>query len=214
MKKNKIVIMGIGIIGIVILIITGIVCCSIFNNQSIEYLQRYSTIGNISQVTAMIISGINLFAILYFFYFDKRDKIEDNKILSKAHWFNDFIYEKNMVILEEFFIELKEIVAEANSISKDIATKEFNSLIKIKFDSISEKILNILETFVSLIEVMDEELSENLNDIIMKLQDELTVELEKCACTDTCDICKEIILKYRKEIIKILYNYNISIYNR
>ncbi|MCX0405015.1 hypothetical protein, partial [Clostridium perfringens] len=86
MKKNKVIIAIISIIGLVTLVFSGVISYKIFNDQSIDYITRYSVIGNISQIAAMAIAGINLFAILYFFYFDKRDKIEDNKILSKAQW--------------------------------------------------------------------------------------------------------------------------------
>lgn len=214
MKKNKIIIVIIAIIGLGALVFPSWICYRIFNNQDIEYVTRYSIIGNISQIAAMVIAGINLLAILYFFYFDKRDKIEDNKILSKAQWFNDFIYEKNINNIEEFFIKLNQIVIDVNSIPKNMPTESFGSLIKKEFGKITEETFNISNTLVPILEIINDDLAQSLDDTILSLQDEITEELQKSACLDTCEKCKEIILKYRKAIIKILYDYNISIYNR
>ncbi|EHK2307032.1 TPA: hypothetical protein ACSQIM_000523 [Clostridium perfringens] len=214
MKKNKVIIAIISIIGLVTLVFSGVISYKIFNDQSIDYITRYSVIGNISQIAAMAIAGINLFAILYFFYFDKRDKIEDNKILSKAQWFSDFVYEKNIIKIEEFFIKLNEIVINANSIPKDMSTEVFSDLIKKEFENITEETFNISNILIPILDIIDKNLAEDLDNTILSLQDEITEELQKCACSDTSDKCKEIILKYRKKVIKILYDYNISIYNR
>lgn len=214
MKKNKVIVGIIAIIGLFTLIFTSYICYKIFNNQDIGYTTRYSIIGNISQIATMFISGINLFAILYFFYFDKGDKIKDNKILSKAQWFNDFIYEKNISKIEDFFIKLNQIVIDVNLIEKNMTTESFSNLIKKEFEKVTEETLNITNTLVPILEIISTDLARNLDDTILSLQDEITEELQKSACLDTCDKCKEIILKYRKKIIKILYDYNISIYNR
>ncbi|HBI6908692.1 hypothetical protein ACV3Y9_02215 [Clostridium perfringens] len=178
---------------------------NIFNSNDLSYIDKYTIIGNVSQIFTVLLTLVNLFFILYFFYFENKNKIEENKIISKANWFNDFIYERNIGKFENFFENLKSI---AIGIDENISEEKM----KKTFDEVNELFFIIYDNFISLVEIIDEELFSELSSMLYDFQDEFTEKLQQL------DIAavewNETVGRYRKQIIKRIYDYNINIYNK
>ena len=204
MKQNKSVVSLVIILSLIALLGVGF-WYNIFNSNDLSYIDKYTIIGNVSQIFTVLLTLVNLFFILYFFYFENKNKIEENKIISKANWFNDFIYERNIGKFENFFENLKSI---AIGIDENISEEKM----KKTFDEVNELFFIIYDNFISLVEIIDEELFSELSSMLYDFQDEFTEKLQQL------DIAavewNETVGRYRKQIKKRIYNYNINIYNK
>ncbi|HAT4310216.1 hypothetical protein ACV30B_02400 [Clostridium perfringens] len=204
MKQNKSVVSLVIILSLIALLGVGF-WYNIFNSNDLSYIDKYTIIGNVSQIFTVLLTLVNLFFILYFFYFENKNKIEENKIISKANWFNDFIYERNIGKFENFFENLKSI---AIGIDENISEEKM----KKTFDEVNELFFIIYDNFISLVEIIDEELFSELSSMLYDFQDEFTEKLQQL------DIAavewNETVGRYRKQIIKRIYDYNINIYNK
>lgn len=204
MKQNKSVVILVIILALIATLGIGF-CYNIFNSNDLLYIDKYTIIGNAAQIFTVLLTFVNLFLILYFFYFENKNKIEENKIISKANWFNDFIYERNIGKIEEFFGDLKSI---AIGIDENISEEEM----KKTFDEVNNHFFVIYDNFITLVEIIDEELFSELSSMLYDFQDEFTEKLQQVK--SAAHECNETVGGYRKQIIKRIYDYNINIYNK
>lgn len=222
MKKKQIQI----IIGIIILVIIFLGLHHIYvrhikwilcaNKIETVTVNKYAILSYIGQLICTVFSFVNLVLILVFFNKDRKYKVNEQIIITKTHWFTDLIYEKNIISVERFFEDsiniIKKIYSLSNKSQKDNCIKNK----KAQFAHLSSSIDSLSNKFIGLVEIIDNELSKELEKLLENYQDELTKKLEKLILgTDKAKLLKECIetaQEYKKNFIRKLYTYNIELY--
>ncbi|MCS6110972.1 hypothetical protein FDB55_01980 [Clostridium botulinum] len=203
-RIEKVSIKGLGILSVIV-VIGYIIILGCNMNDKVNFIYNYSQI--ISSITACI----NLGFIVYFFYNEKQDKLNSEKKNNKAHWFNEFIYEKNVNAILQFFNCSIDIVNDIHKIESEDNINEYRKQISGKFNQLSNEINNLNEQFTFFIQIVDKQLSEDLYKLLEKYEDELKENLSS-VFSDRNRKCIEIVNSYKRQFIKLIYDYSISLY--
>lgn len=174
--------------------------------------EKYTILGNVSQIISMILSFVNLCLILIFFIKDNNSAINEKKVSTKIHWFTNIIYEKNMYRIDDLFKSATKVVEEIRDLSEDTKVNDYHREIKKQYRELSNSISVFNENFTSLIEIIDIDLVIKLDDIIMKFQDDLTRKLEEVSNPKLYKESIAIIKDNKIIFTKELYEFNINLY--
>lgn len=197
-----------GLILFFVLIIIGYTFISVLKisiDSKVSYLYNYS------QVISSIIACINLLALILFFYGEKDDKLAEEKRLTKSHWFNDFIYEKNIEYIFGFFNSSLIIVDEISNIS-EADYKIYRKRVIKKFNELSANVSEFNNRFTMLIEIIDKQFYSDLYNLLEEYEDKLKENLQNISDSDNITKkCNDIVNSYKKEFIKKIYDYTMKL---
>lgn len=203
---------------IVIIIVVPIVAYFIAFKYIMKYetyvnsVEKYAIFGNAAQVVALLLAFINLCLIAMFFIKDSKQKLLEQKRSTKMHWFTNIIYEKNIDKIDEFFDNTRKILDEIDKLKSDLTVKQYHEEMKGNFSKLSSCILLFSDSFISLVDIIDSNLYLKLDLMIENFQDELTDKLQETGNINGHKEAMEIINLNKKNFIKELYNFNISLY--
>lgn len=214
MKKNiKNDLILIGIIILLPIIFYFIVFKYIMKYETyLNSVEKYAIFGNAAQVVALLLSFINLCLIVVFFVKDNKKRLLEQKRSTEIHWFTNIIYEKNIDKIDEFFENTKKIVDEIDSLKDDLNVREYHRKMRVNFSKFSNCILLFSDNFISLVDIIDNKLYEELDTMILNFQDDLTNKLQEVENINGYKEAIEIINYNKKNFIKSLYNFNINLY--
>ncbi|MCE5222364.1 MAG: hypothetical protein LLF98_14255 [Clostridium sp.] len=197
-----------GLILFFVLIIIGYIFISVLKisiDSKVSYLYNYS------QVISSIIACINLLALILFFYGEKDDKLAEEKRLTKSHWFNDFIYEKNIEYIFGFFNSGLIIVDEISNID-EADYKIYRKRVIKKFNELSANVSEFNNRFTMLIEIIDKQFYADLYNLLEEYEDKLKENLQNISDSDNITKkCNDIVNSYKKEFIKKIYDYTMKL---
>jgi hypothetical protein len=79
------------------------------------------TLSEASDIAQVVIAGVNLFLVFYFFYQQKRDSRLANKKSVRLQWFKELVMQPNLAVFNQFFTDIEDLRARllATPISND-----------------------------------------------------------------------------------------------
>lgn len=169
---------------------------------------------NLIDTIECFVMTINLVFIIIVYYSDKHQKLIDEKSNYKMYWYKTFILDDNIKFIREFF-DMQN--SQIDKLINDKLNKRYSDLTELREVHFSdwttlhnEYKMKICE----IIEITEPEKSKKIRNIFIKLQDQYSNDMNSIILsTDDhnakiiVDKIKDYSLKYKKEMLEILYDY-------
>lgn len=171
---------------------------------------------NIIQIANIIMVVLNFAFVIFVFYKEKKDNKKDKIKKYDEYWYNKFIIDSNIMLLDNFFKELKDLISKvySNIQNRNNNTVEINVL-NYAEETFGEwtKIHNECKSkFCEKIDVVMPEFGSELRKDFSKLQDYITNKInEIILCQNNEDIISiatdvsDKLNEFKKDFIKKVY---------
>ena len=125
------------------------------------------TLEAMCNIIQVIIAGINLLMILYFFGSDRKRYKKEYESSIKKHWYHNIVMDQNLLKITEFYDNYSKIVLDSNS-----------SLAE-RFDKLGLLGLDFERNVLTLISVVDKSLNEFIANNNEEMEDFISERLQK-----------------------------------
>lgn len=184
------------------------------NDSIIQQDLRNNLIDKIFDFLNIVIIAANFLFVVWIYFKDKQEKKEYDKNSYKMYWYKKFILENYLDLIECFFNECEENIKNIKEEKSSCMTlDELQSYKMNKFMSFNKNQSIIKQKLTSILSILDENISENIRNVFIKLQEEFTEFLEKIIMSDDTNYiqrlqdCMNVLSTRKKEILSELYKY-------
>ena len=179
---------------------------------------RQNVIQNILNLANVLVITADFGFVVGIYFKDKKDKKKDEKSSYKMYWYKKFILENYLVLIENFFNECEKNIKEITENIAGNMTKEEIQKYKVEqFMTFTQSQSAIKQKLTSILSILDEDMSQKVRNIFIKLQEDYTVLLDKMIMSDETNCisrlqeCTELLAIRKREILSELYTYGENI---
>ena len=185
------------------------------NNENLGATSWGDVIKNITSIFTCLTASISLFITTIIRKENLKNRVVDRKNNVMQKWYNSLIIERHLNDIFSFFDNCSNLVIilkEINEKRGDLSYSDYDEQCKQSvMKPFTEQYTNLQYGLISDANVIDTELSNQLNCIFVNFQDEF---LEQTQVKDpNYAIMKNYIIDTQSELVKLLRDYNVNIMN-
>lgn len=114
-----------------ILIIVFLITGQAFASNNIQEQEEKLTLSDVSDLSVVIISFINLIFVIAFYFNDQRNKSKDKKTEYKFFWYKDYVVKDAVLIIEEHISNCCSIIEDCKkNKKKKTSVEQYGVLLK------------------------------------------------------------------------------------
>lgn len=188
------------------------------NEEEIQQSSANSFWDSFFDFLNILIIAANFGFVVWIYFKDKKEKKEYDKNSYKMYWYKKFILENYLTLIESFFNECEiNIKLISDDKKSNMTLKDISEYKKDKFMEFTQNQSIIKQKLTNILSILDEDISNNIRNIFIKLQEEFTELLDKMIMSDENNStqrlqeCIEVLQGRKKEILKELYTYGENI---
>ncbi len=205
---------------IILLIVIALLMPSAYANNETIYIEtnKSNTFDKILDAVNVLTVTMNFAFVIWMYFRDKKEKIVYDKNSYKMYWYKTFILENYLGKIESFFNECEEEIKKIQSSMSNTQTldqiKEYK---KNQFMKFTKEQSIIKQEITSIVTILSEDMSENIRNIFIGLQEEFTNSLDKLIMSDSSNYmqnlqeCINMLSDKKREILNQLYTYGENI---